>query len=536
MPPRKSKFWEGKPILSWVVDDFDQLNNIMTQDEITRLLERYKNRSYNNGISKIVTNSTFSLNLGGQTQKNKLIATEKPIGVFNFSLASKTLFPLSEFFSEELKQKDPSRFAGLNLQEGIVPNILIKSIMIGGEKKYYYKDDDGVEFLCVKRVKGTTAQENGVPNAKLEYASKTKKVFQTYQKQGGKVRYVELYSLFYYPTTDSFSLRDDLQFSIRHLPAMMVAEYLESVGVKVRIYMTRFVELGNRIALRQNSVDNNTPLPLYQQGIAIDPNNQFESELLVQPIIAKEFQQEINNPLAYLISSESMKDIYEAVATKTFNEETTTRPRSLLGNPTFDQEQYWEGFERYKNKYQQYVELGLFKAKEVLPEAMILFHDQGIARNLKNFQVSIEAEINKTGIDMYLDPEVNAFFIWWMKFSANIIKHKINVINSNEVLKDLRAIKYEVSQSIADAKRIVETTQNQGLKTQLELYLDRILGTYNIMSYRSGTATFDFDKYINNIVDELNVFAQGGFYETSDEDIEKRLEFKQMILDELKKV
>jgi hypothetical protein len=257
---------------------------------------------------------------------------------------------------------------------------------------------------------------------------------------------------------------------------------------------------------------------------------------LVQPIIAKEFQQEINNPLAYLISSESMKEIYEEVATKTFKEETTTKPRTLLGNPTFDQEEYWEGFERYKNKYQQYVELGLFKAKEVLPEAMILFHDQGIARNLKDFQKAIETATNKTDVDAYLDPEVNQFFIWWMKFSANIIKHKINVINSNEVLKDLRAIKYEVSQSIADAKRIVDTTQNQALKRELELYLDRILGTYNIMSYRSGTSTFDFDKYINNIVDELNVFAQGGFYETSDEDIDKRLDFKEMIITELKKV
>jgi hypothetical protein len=508
----------------------------MTQDEITRLLERYKNRSYNDGISKIITNSTFNLNLGGQTQKNKLIATEKPIGVFNFSLASKTLFPLSEFYSEELKQKDPDRFSNLNLQSGVVPNLLIKSITVGGDKKYYYKDDDGFEFLCVKRVEGQTAVDNKVPNAKLKYASKTKKVFQTYQKQGGKVRYVELYSLFYYPTTDSFSLRDDLQFSIRHLPAMMVAEYLESIGVKVRIYMTRFVELGNRIALRQNSVNNKTPLPLYEQGIVIDPNNQFDTQLLVQPIIAKEFQQEINNPLAYLISSESMKEIYEEVATKTFKEETTTKPRTLLGNPTFDQEEYWEGFERYKNKYQQYVELGLFKAKEVLPEAMILFHDQGIARNLKDFQKAIETATNKTDVDAYLDPEVNQFFIWWMKFSANIIKHKINVINSNEVLKDLRAIKYEVSQSIADAKRIVDTTQNQALKRELELYLDRILGTYNIMSYRSGTSTFDFDKYINNIVDELNVFAQGGFYETSDDDIDKRLDFKEMIITELKKV
>jgi hypothetical protein len=121
---------------------------------------------------------------------------------------------------------------------GIVPNILVEFILIGGENKYFYKDDNGVEYPCEKRVKGQTAIDRKVPNAKLEYKSKTKKVFQTYKRKGGKVKYVEIYSLFYYSR-----LNNDLQFAIRHLPAMMVAEYLESIGIKTRIYMTRFVEL-----------------------------------------------------------------------------------------------------------------------------------------------------------------------------------------------------------------------------------------------------------------------------------------------------
>ena len=51
----------------------------------------------------------------------------------------------------------------------------------------------------------------------------------------------------------------------------------------------------------------------------------------------------------------------------------------------FSQIKYYEGIERYRNKYQEYVKLGLFKSKEVLPEAMLFFHDMVIKERMSSF-------------------------------------------------------------------------------------------------------------------------------------------------------
>jgi hypothetical protein len=160
-----AKFWENKPILSWVVDDFEQFNQILSNAnfDLDSYLQRYINQSYDGNISKLLFDAPFNLNLGGETKKNKLIATEKPIGVFNFSLASKTLFPRTEFYSEKLAKEEPNKFANLNLLAGIVPNALVDSVTLQEIEKFFFKDEDGKEYECEKRIKGQTAINEGVP-------------------------------------------------------------------------------------------------------------------------------------------------------------------------------------------------------------------------------------------------------------------------------------------------------------------------------------------------------------------------------------
>lgn len=538
-----AKFWEDKPILAWVVDDFEQFDQILNQRgfDWKAYLEDYKRDSFSRTMEKLIFSAPFSLNLGGETKKNKLIATDKPIGVFNFSLASKTLYPLSEFYSEKLEKEDPNRFANLNLLSGIVPNILIEYITIGEEKKYFYKDEKGVEYPCVKRIKGQTAIDNGVPNAKLEYKSKTKKCYQTYKKKGGKVRYVEIYTLFYYQRIDG-----DLQYAIRHLPAMMCAEYLESVGIKTRIYMTRFVQLSGTVNLRERELNTNAILPMYQADIVANMNNRFYQQVLVQPIIAKEFQQEINNPLAYLISSEGYQEVYERIAKNTVLQETTQGDKDVYGAPSWNQVQYWEGFERYRNKYMKYVKDGIFKSKEVLPEAMIFFHDQSINNNISSFsylarnysgRISRNGR-NKSEIDALLLPEINIFFNWWMKTSANVIKHKINLINSNEFTKDLREMKSDVENTIRDVNEIIEKTSEAELKSDLEDIKNNIFYYLEIKfkTLASGLVILDFEHYINSLVKELTVFADDDFFPTPEDEVEKRIDFKEKVFEELKKI
>jgi hypothetical protein len=540
-----AKFWEDEPILSWVVDDFEQFDKILQQKGFNwkSYLEDYKKDSFSKTVEKLIFQSPFSLNLGGETKKNKLIATDKPIGVFNFSLASKTLYPLSEFYSDRLEKEDPNRFVNLNLLSGIVPNLFIEYINVGNEKKYYYKDEKGVEYPCVKRIKGQTAIDRGVPNAKLEYKSKTKKVFQTYKRKGGKVRYVEIYTLFYYTRVSG-----DLQYAIRHLPALMCAEYLESVGIKTRIYMTRFVQLSGSVNLRERDLGNNAPLPMYEADIVAQKNNSFYNQVLIQPIIAKEFQQEIDNALACLISSEGYYEIYERIAKNTILQETTSGDKDVYGSPSWNQVQYWEGFERYRNKYMKYVKDGIFKSKEVLPESMIFFHDQsinnlinGFTNKAMNYTQRINTNPNarrKSEIDALMLPEVNIFFNWWMKTSANIIKHKINLINSNEYTKDLREIKSDIENSIIDVDDIIAKTQEDTLQDDFKETRDSIFYYLEIKfkTLPSGVIIVDFDNYINSLVKELVVFADGDFFPTPEDEVEKRLDFQQKIFEELKKI
>ena len=171
--------FQGIPIIGWAIDSMESVRDAvnMSGRNLGRIVKDYTDESYNKYISPLFTNAPFKLNLGGQTEKNKLISVDKPIGVFNFSLAAQTLYALTEFYSAELAQDDPERFSNLNLLAGLVPNDLVSKRIIANNTFFIYKDDQK-EYLLEKRDKGTTAIEMGIPGAKKKYASKTKKVYQ----------------------------------------------------------------------------------------------------------------------------------------------------------------------------------------------------------------------------------------------------------------------------------------------------------------------------------------------------------------------
>jgi hypothetical protein len=535
--------FENYPIVAWAIDEFSiiekacQDNGIDLNDKI----ERYGSRSFDNEISKIFSSSPFKLNLGGATDKSRLIATDKPIGVFNFSLASRSLYPLPEYYSSELAKNHPDRFDALGLLSGIVPADMVQSIVIGGVRTFIFRDKVlNKEFYVEKRIKGETAINAGIEGAKKKYASKTKKVYQTYQKKGGKVRYVEIYSLFYYT-----SLNEDFQFAVRHLPAQMVADYLENQGIKTRIYMTRFVEPRKRNIVLKKVSNTGVKLPMGNTNYPQDSNY-----LLIQPIIAKDFQQEMDKKLGFCISSDGVQEIYQSCAYYTTKKEVSGKAGrdNIYGNPDWNQVQYWEGIERYRNKYQQYVKLGIFKAKEVLPEAMVFFHDPSIAKQFTKFSYRITSSYYNTSgeVEVFLKPEVNRFFNWWMKTSANTIKHKINIINSNSFYKDLKEIEKDLYETISELKTIIaETTHTSEYRSSTgsldsliyQEFGDIILEELKIV--KQGLVASknlpDVVRYVNQIVEELTTFADGGFYPTPDDDVKKRLEFKNIIFDELKK-
>lgn len=524
--------FEGYPLLAWTIDDWDQFHSALKEEDpnfdFQRYLKNYNDKSFNK-INMLFESAPFKLNLGGQTEKTKLTATDKPMGIFDFSLASRGMYKVPEYYSEKLAKEFPDKFKDFDLPSGVVPPNLITQKIENGDKVYFLQDDDGI-FDCEIRQKGKTAIEDGVEGAKLKYATRNRKVYLTHKRNKGKVKYVEIYSLFYYT-----SMNGDIQYAIRHIPAMMVADYLESIGVMTRIYMTRFVVLDQSMTLKKETPQG-VDLPMYK----IAPNPKFKTSLFIQPIIAKEFGQEFDKSIGFMTSSRNYRDVYESLSKWAITKEVTKKDPDVYGDPDWSQFQYFEGIERYRNKYQEYVKLGLFKSKEVLPEAMMFFHDMTLKRNLSSFIYNITDFTKKEEIEALIDININPFFNWWMRLSATTLKHKVDIVNSRELRKDLEAIKVEIGNFVVELEDIVIkanpnlVSNNRTLGQYFKELGSTILGTssdgYSIVN-NSGELLFK--KYITNITLEITTYAEGIYFETEEDRQEIRNELLKNVQNEL---
>lgn len=193
------------------------------------------------------------IEMGGEVKKSKLIITDDKRGIFDFGLASKGLFRVVEFFSEELKKELPQEFD--NLPSGIVnPDMVQKNVL--GQFTYTSPTNQKTYFLK-RRQKGTTeilnikpdtllkTTDNGIEytainsldGIKLEFASSTKKSYLMFQKKGGKSRYVDLYCVI-------GGLKDlkGIGMLNRTLPILLASKVLEENGIKTRIFGMRMYQ------------------------------------------------------------------------------------------------------------------------------------------------------------------------------------------------------------------------------------------------------------------------------------------------------
>jgi hypothetical protein len=534
------KVFRNNPVVGWAIDNHDIIVKACNDNGVDYEyeLDRYGRNSYDGEIEKIFLESPFKFNLGGQTEKYRLKATDKPIGVFNFSLASRSLYALNEYYSKDLAEQDPYRFKDLGLLSGLIPADLVQKIFIGDKQTFIFRDKvKNKEYFVEKRKKGQTAIDMGIKGAEIEYGSKEKKVFQYYKRKGGKVKYVEIYSLFYYQRLgEDDDPNNDFHFAVRHIPAIMVSEYLEKQGIKVRFYMTRFVQIERQVPVRKVS-QNGVTLPMGQVDLGgVTP----KKYLIVEPIIAKDFQQDFDKKKTLVISSAMFKQVYESCAkysvVRDLEESMPLSDSYIYGQPSWNQEEYWEGIERYRNKYQEYVKLGIFQSKEVLPEAMIFFHDQSIKNLIVPFSKKLQKLTkynNLSEVDIFLKPEVNRFFIWWMRTSANVIKHKINLLNSTNYVKDLRSIEADLLETKRELDVIVKETTNKSEKDIFNSYGFNILRQLNVVDYNNVVS---FKEYVQYFTKELTTFADDNYFPTPEKEVESRLEFQQFIDEELKKV
>ena len=516
------KEFANLPILAWVIDDWEQFYAALKEQDrsfnLTQYLSYYKQTSYKN-IDKLFENAPFKLNLGGETEKTKLVKTDKPMGVFDFSLASSGLYKLMEYYSAELALKFPDLFESFELPKGVVPPNLVLDETVDGKKIFFYIHE-GERFDCVVQQKGTAAVDEGVQGARKEFATKNRKVFLTYKRNKGKVRYVEIYTLFYYT-----SLNGDLQMAVRHIPVLMLAEYLESVGIKTRVYMTRFVKLATP-RLRTDTSDG-VKLPMTEEFNKI--TNQRSGSLFLQPIIAKDFGEEMDKALALMISSDK-NDVYDLLAKNSIAKE-CTNSMSVYGDPDWEQIEYQEGFDRYRNKYNQYVKLGLFKSKEVLPEAMLFFHDMLIKLKFNRWINKLsEFFPGLSEADRLIDVNVNHFFNWWMRLSANTLRNKVEILNSKELRKDLAAMQIrvndlalELGNIVANIDDTIENNSGKKFKKYIKEFGNQLIGPTIVTRGSSTEYGYDlidskgnltFVRYVEKITSELTTYAEGELYET----------------------
>jgi hypothetical protein len=574
-------YFKDLPIVAWSFDSVKEIYDIAEKKPF-RTIENYDDlkrdlpERIKTSISPVIFDMGMKFNLGGEQEKEKLVKTDKPIGIFDFSLASNGLYRVPEYYSIELERNSPDKFKNLGLHAGVIPPNLVQSRIINGVRNFFYSSDEQ-EYAVTQRQKGATALAQGDPNAKLKFATKNKKVYLKFRRQGGKVKYCEIYTLYYYT-----SVSGEWQYNMRHFPVLLLAEYFEKTGIKTRLYPTRFVQHETVIPAPNSfsstgfkEFDTLTGMKLPQYEIAENSNSKsFPGSLIVAPLMVKDFGQEIDYYDFFAIS-DSNASVYENMAVTAYRKEFEGYYKPF-GEPDWQQIQYLTGFERYKNKYAEYVKNGLWKSKEVQPEAQLFFHSMSIKRNFSNFWSGLirrfiqipeflifkqekKQDTNDTMADeaiiLEYSPLVREFFEWWMKLCALRLKTQMSIVNSKTPRKAMKEAASEVESyggviemflKSNDKKYIDEyifetdPEKKEKIKVLSEVLLfmstmrDDIYVNEDLVASNAADKSKPNPKmFIEAIINETTIFATGDFFATPKEDIEKRMATADYLIEEL---
>ena len=133
--------WADSFIVGWIFDSVEMLKenyeNRRGVDTFETQQQGYQ-EDYEENLNKIETETNAKLNLGGENDKAKIEFSDKPIGVFDFSLASQLLYRVHEFYSEELKYDEPFLFKEYETPSGVVPNYFALKEIIGSDTIFFY--------------------------------------------------------------------------------------------------------------------------------------------------------------------------------------------------------------------------------------------------------------------------------------------------------------------------------------------------------------------------------------------------------------
>jgi hypothetical protein len=248
------------------------------------------------------------------------------------------------------------------------------------------------------------------------------------------------------------------------------------------------------------------------------------------------------------ISQESSGPIYSNVIKEAQKHDLVADVYPTGGNPDWQEIDYSVGFERYKNKYQEYVKAGIFKGKEVRPEAQILFHSMSI----KYYQYEIRS-IARNIYGNYEIDEIIAisqyygkFIEWWMNFCAMKLRDYILLLNTKEPRKEMEYIAKEMKNSLNEYVYYVnnKTVTNED-KQFRDQAIFRYMGPICRQEYLSLNEQVsgvdikinpDIKGYISNLINDVAIYAENEPFPTPAEQIEKMDALAENLYNELERV
>lgn len=327
---------------------------------------------------------------GGAFEKQRLKLSEDKRFLFSFSLASKGLVRVPEYFSEDIAKKFPTMFNSVGKQAtdetmvaGVVDVNLVQNFPMPNGKQFFFIKINGVEYSLRQQQKGTAKMLQINPSAKLvegedgmfytdpstfgdfslTFSSSFKKSYIEIPKSGGKGRYVDLYLPFDMANSD---LDRRLTSCV---PLLLAAKYFQEARIKTRINIMRPILTQGKLTSSIVSIvvkDFNDPIDFNKLAVLrgiFNPVGRVITE-------ANGFIQNVEDRNRGVVPQKENIYIYDAYA-------------DVL---MYDDEYLLQSeFARYKNWFRNEVKEGNIKSQLVDKPLMLTFSTEGV----------LNAEINK---------------------------------------------------------------------------------------------------------------------------------------------
>jgi hypothetical protein len=358
-----------------------------------------------------------SIDSGGAFKKSRIKLSEDKRFMFSFSLASKGLIRVPEYYNNEIATKFPKMFNSVGTAKddstmvaGVVDTNIVESRMLGNGQTYFFVNIDK-EYPLRQQQKGTakmleinssailTQTEGGMfftepsfyNDFSLVFSSSFKKSYLEMPKEGGNAPAVDIYV--------PFDMYNQLMTKITPaIPLILASEYLMRARIKVRINVMR------PIGVNYNTMSSSiVAFPIKDFSDPIDWNKLAVLRGL------KKAGKLVTEANAYI--NQSNMGLYERTSSNQLRIKT-----DVLGRPyasyadilLYDEEELLQQeFGRYKNWFRKEVEEGRIKSKLVEKPLMLTFSTSGLLG--KNFDLANpqnypdELEIIENGFFEILD-------------------------------------------------------------------------------------------------------------------------------------